>query len=109
MAGQIHKVAVLGSGVMGGGIAAHVANAGLEVVLLDIVPKGATNRNQVSDGAIQRLLKANPAAFMHPRNAMDSINSFAKANKCAEKSRRRPGVTHEDFERFCLRPHLVVH
>jgi 3-hydroxyacyl-CoA dehydrogenase len=65
----IRKVAVLGSGVMGGGIAAHVANAGLEVVLLDIVPKGATNRNQVAEGAIQRLLKANPAAFMHPRNA----------------------------------------
>jgi 3-hydroxyacyl-CoA dehydrogenase len=65
----IRKVAVLGSGVMGGGIAAHVANAGVEVVLLDIVPKGATNRNQVAEGAIQRLLKANPAAFMHPRNA----------------------------------------
>src|SRR5215472_8415515 len=64
----IRKVAVLGSGVMGGGIAAHVANAGLPVVLLDIVPKGAVNRNQVAEGAIQRLLKANPAAFMHPRN-----------------------------------------
>jgi 3-hydroxyacyl-CoA dehydrogenase len=66
---KIRKVAVLGSGVMGGGIAAHVANAGVEVVLLDIVPKGSTNRNQVAEGAIQRLLKQNPAAFMHPRNA----------------------------------------
>jgi 3-hydroxyacyl-CoA dehydrogenase len=65
----IRKVAVLGSGVMGGGIAAHVANAGLEVVLLDIVPKAAGNRNQVAEAAIQRLLKQNPAAFMHPRNA----------------------------------------
>ncbi|MGH7126463.1 MAG: 3-hydroxyacyl-CoA dehydrogenase NAD-binding domain-containing protein, partial [Stellaceae bacterium] len=66
---QINKVAVLGSGVMGGGIAAHVANAGVEVVLLDIVAKGATSRNQVAEAALQRLLKANPAAFMHPRNA----------------------------------------
>src|SRR5215469_7470817 len=66
---QIKKVGVLGSGVMGGGIAAHVANAGVAVVLLDIVPKGATNRNQVAEAAVQRLLKANPAAFMHPRNA----------------------------------------
>ncbi len=65
----IRKVAVLGSGVMGGGIAAQVANAGVEVVLLDIVPKGATNRNQVAEAAIARLLKASPAAFMHPRNA----------------------------------------
>ena len=35
---EIRKVGVLGSGVMGAGIAAHVANAGYPVVLLDIVP-----------------------------------------------------------------------
>ncbi|MFH2125661.1 MAG: 3-hydroxyacyl-CoA dehydrogenase NAD-binding domain-containing protein, partial [Pseudomonadota bacterium] len=35
---QIRHVAVIGSGVMGGGIAAHVANAGLPVTLLDIAP-----------------------------------------------------------------------
>src|SRR5262249_21482409 len=65
----IKKVAVLGSGVMGGGIAAQVANAGVDVLLLDIVPKGVTNRNQVAKAAIERLIKMNPAAFMHPRNA----------------------------------------
>ncbi len=36
---DISKVAVIGSGVMGAGIAAHCANAGCDVVLLDIVPK----------------------------------------------------------------------
>ena len=36
----IKKAAVLGAGVMGSGIAAHIANAGIPVVLLDIVPKG---------------------------------------------------------------------
>ena len=36
---QINKVAVLGAGVMGATIAAHLANAGIEVLLLDIVPK----------------------------------------------------------------------
>lgn len=36
---RIRKVAVLGSGVMGSGIACHFANIGLEVLLLDIVPK----------------------------------------------------------------------
>ena len=35
---RIKKVAVLGSGVMGSGIACHLANAGLEVIMLDIVP-----------------------------------------------------------------------
>src|SRR5260370_32067582 len=65
----INKVAVIGSGVMGGGIAAHVANAGVPVLLLDIVPAGAKNRNVVADGAIDRLLKTDPAPLMHPDNA----------------------------------------
>jgi 3-hydroxyacyl-CoA dehydrogenase len=39
---RIDRVAVLGSGVMGATIAAHLANAGLEVLLLDIVPKAPT-------------------------------------------------------------------
>ena len=36
---RIKKVAVLGSGIMGSGIACHFANIGLEVLLMDIVPK----------------------------------------------------------------------
>jgi 3-hydroxyacyl-CoA dehydrogenase len=66
---SIQKAAVLGAGVMGSGIAAHIANAGIPVVLLDIVPKGAANRSVIAEGAVQKLLKADPAAFMHPRNA----------------------------------------
>jgi 3-hydroxyacyl-CoA dehydrogenase len=65
----VQKVAVIGAGVMGSGIAAQVANAGVPVVLLDIVPKGAANRNAIAEGAVQRLLKSEPAAFMHPKNA----------------------------------------
>jgi 3-hydroxyacyl-CoA dehydrogenase len=68
MAG-INKVAVIGAGVMGAGIAAHVANAGIPVVLLDIVPAGATNRNTVAEGAVQKLLKSDPAAFMSKKAA----------------------------------------
>jgi 3-hydroxyacyl-CoA dehydrogenase len=36
---NIKKVAVLGSGIMGSGIACHLANVGIEVILLDIIPK----------------------------------------------------------------------
>ncbi|MEK9786417.1 MAG: 3-hydroxyacyl-CoA dehydrogenase family protein, partial [Gammaproteobacteria bacterium] len=64
----IQKVAVIGSGVMGSGIAAQVANAGLPVVLLDIVGNDS-DRNAVASGAVQRMLKTNPAPLMHPRNA----------------------------------------
>ncbi len=78
MTKPIRKIAVLGSGVMGSGIAAHCANAGLSVVLLDIVPpniadadKGKKSvRNSFADGAIAKLLKGKPASFFHPRNAL---------------------------------------
>ena len=66
---DIRKVGVIGAGVMGAGIAAHMANAGLPVVLLDVVPDGANARNVLSDTAVARLLKTNPAPFMHKRNA----------------------------------------
>jgi 3-hydroxyacyl-CoA dehydrogenase len=65
----IEKVGVIGSGVMGSGIAAQIANAGVPVVLLDIVPEGAENRNALAEGAIARMLKTKPAAFMSKRNA----------------------------------------
>lgn len=65
----INKVAVIGAGVMGAAIAAQFTNAGVPVYLLDIVPEQATNRNIVAETAIQKLLKAEPAAFMHKNNA----------------------------------------
>jgi 3-hydroxyacyl-CoA dehydrogenase len=66
---EIRKVGVLGAGVMGAGIAAHITNAGVPVVLLDIVPEGAEDRNALAEDAVRKLLKADPAAFMHERNA----------------------------------------
>ena len=65
----IQKVAVIGSGVMGAGIAAHCANAGCEVLLLDIVPDGAEDRNSLSKTAIQNMHKSNPEMLMHKRNS----------------------------------------
>lgn len=68
---KITKVAILGSGVMGSGIAAHFANIGLEVVLLDIVPFNLTEeekanpaaRNRIVNGALKTALKSKPAPF----------------------------------------------
>lgn len=76
----IRKAAVLGAGAMGSGIAAQLANAGVQVYLLDIVPPNAASedasaRNLIANNAIQRMLKATPATdplnagFMHPDNA----------------------------------------
>src|ERR1035437_955222 len=62
---SIKKVAVLGSGVMGSRIACHFANIGIEVLLLDIVPKDATadkkSRNKIVDDALTFALKSNPS------------------------------------------------
>ncbi|PIE00474.1 MAG: 3-hydroxyacyl-CoA dehydrogenase [Thiothrix nivea] len=66
---DIQKVAVIGAGVMGAGIAAHIANAGIPVVLLDIVPEGAKNRSVIAESAVAKMLKADPAPLMHKRNA----------------------------------------
>ena len=66
---KIETAAVIGAGVMGAGIAAHLANAGVPVLLLDIVPEGAADRNALAAGAVKKMLKADPAPFMTKRAA----------------------------------------
>jgi len=61
----INKVAVIGSGVMGSGIAAQLTNAGIPVVLLDIKVDG----KDLAAEAIKKMLKADPAPFMRKSNA----------------------------------------
>ena len=69
MADAINKVCVIGAGVMGAGIAAQVANAGVPVLLLDIVPKEGADRDAVAKGAVAKMLKTEPAPFMSPAAA----------------------------------------
>ena len=72
---QIRRVAVLGAGTMGSRIAAHIANAGLPVVLLDMAPPdtpaeaGPAARNKLSLAALDGLKKSKPAAFYTPDSA----------------------------------------
>ncbi|MDO0822770.1 3-hydroxyacyl-CoA dehydrogenase/enoyl-CoA hydratase family protein [Desulfosporosinus nitroreducens] len=80
---QIHKVAVIGSGVMGSTIAAHLANAGIPSLLLDIVPSKLSAkeeaaglkmedrkvRNSIAEGNKVKLLKMNPAPLLVPEFA----------------------------------------
>ena len=69
MVGEIKKVCVIGSGTMGAGIAAQVANAGVPVLLLDIVPKEGSDRDAIAKGAVAKMLKTDPAPFMSKRAA----------------------------------------
>ncbi len=76
---RINKVAVIGSGIMGSGIACHFANIGVEVILLDIVPRELTDkekskgltledmqvRNRLVNEALQSAIKSKPAPLYH--------------------------------------------
>jgi 3-hydroxyacyl-CoA dehydrogenase len=76
MSFRIRKAAVLGAGVMGSGIAAHLANAGIPVLLLDIVPPtpgpgddvaSKAFRNRFAAGAVASFKKQKPAPLMTER------------------------------------------
>lgn len=76
---NINKVAVIGSGIMGSGIACHFANIGVEVLLLDIVPHSLTDaekakeltldnkvvRNRLVNDALSKAIKTKPAPLYH--------------------------------------------
>lgn len=76
---KIGKVGVIGAGTMGAGIAAHLAGAGVDVLLLDVVPSDATaegQRSRLARDAIARLRKARPAPFM----TSDSVSRVVPGN-----------------------------
>jgi len=89
---KIKKVAVLGSGVMGSGIACHFANIGLPVLMLDIVPRdlpedkksNKTARNSIADKSLKAALKGRPAPLYRTKFA----------------SRITTGNFEDDFERI---------
>ena len=59
----VRRAAVLGAGTMGSRIAAHLANAGIPTLLLDMVPSGEGDRSRLAKSALESLGKAKPAAF----------------------------------------------
>jgi 3-hydroxyacyl-CoA dehydrogenase len=88
----IRRAAVIGAGVMGSGIAAQIANAGIPVLLLDIVPPGAADRNALAQAALERMAKADPAPFMSrqaqrlvtPGNLEDDLDALAEVDWIVE-------------------------
>jgi 3-hydroxyacyl-CoA dehydrogenase len=84
MTHRIRRVAVLGAGTMGAAIAAHCANAGLEVDLLDIAPDEGDDKNAVVEAGFDRMKNARPAALMSGRVA----------------GRMRLGNFDDDFDRI---------
>lgn len=106
---EIKKIAVLGSGVMGSGIAAQVANSGTEVVLLDIVPKDAgDDRSKLAKGAIEKQKAAKPSGFAHPRktayitygNLEDDLGQLADCDWIIEAVLEKLEVKQEVYRKI---------
>ena len=83
MVRRIEKIAVIGSGIMGGGIAALCAGAGIKTIMLDIVPfnlnenekKDPKARNKVVQAGLDAQLKARPSAFMDKKNDLNFLTT----------------------------------
>tara|TARA_R110002020_G_scaffold454448_1_gene670011 strand:- start:152560 stop:154968 length:2409 start_codon:yes stop_codon:yes gene_type:complete len=69
---RINKVAVIGSGIMGSGIACHFANIGVEVLLLDIVPRELTDREKAKGLTLEDKVVRNRLVNEHLQNSLKS-------------------------------------
>jgi 3-hydroxyacyl-CoA dehydrogenase len=129
---QISRAAVVGAGTMGAAIAAHLANAGRTVLLLDAVPgeltpaeqaRGLTLqspqvRNRLSLAGLERVKNARPPALFTPETALlitcgnveDDLSKVAEADWIVEAVTERPDVKRALYERIetVRRPGTIV-
>ncbi len=118
----IKKVAVIGSGIMGSGIACHFANIGVEVLLLDIIPrelndieikKGLTLeskivRNRIANEHLANALKSKPSPIYHSKfasriktgNTTDDLAQIANADWIIEVVVERLDIKKSVFEQI---------
>jgi 3-hydroxyacyl-CoA dehydrogenase len=89
---NIHKTVVIGSGTMGAAIAAHLANVGVPVTLLDIAAKDSSDKNKIVKEGWDRCIKAKPANLMSDElktlvtlgNLEDDFGAIAEADWVCE-------------------------
>ncbi len=119
---NIKKAAVLGSGVMGSGIAAHLANVGIPTLLLDVVPASLTPdeekkqltledrqvRNRLSTTALAKLTKQKPASLtsksslslITPGNLEDHLQQLSDCDWIIEVVVERLDIKQQLFEKI---------
>lgn len=102
------KIAVIGSGTMGAGIAGHIANAGHEVLLLDLPSDDGGNGSAISERARQRLIDAEPPALMHRKaadlitvgNTRDDFHKLSEVDWVVEAIVERLDIKRELYHRL---------
>lgn len=112
------KIVVIGSGTMGSGIAGHIANAGHDVLLLDLPSDDEANINAISEAARQRLIKSEPAALMHKDaaarisvgNTRDDFDKLSQADWIVEAIVERLEIKRDLYHRLAkiIPAHCIV-
>ncbi len=119
---RIKRIAVIGSGIMGSGIACHFANIGVEVLLLDIVPRelnpaekakgltleSASVRNRIVDSSLEAALKSNPSPIyskdfaqrISTGNLEDDLHRIREADWVIEVVVERLDIKKQVFEKI---------
>ena len=119
---RINKVAVIGSGIMGSGIACHFANIGVQVLLLDIVPRELNDkekqkglnlenkavRNRIVNDSLLAALKSKPSPIYHQDfakrittgNLEDDISRVAEADWIIEVVVERLDIKKQVFDKL---------
>lgn len=98
---MIGRVGVLGAGVMGAGIAAQVASAGVQVVLLDIVPGMAASAvGAMLQGDPPSALRESEAGLIEPGDLRDDIGKLADCDWIVEAIFERPNAKRDLYARL---------
>jgi 3-hydroxyacyl-CoA dehydrogenase len=126
MTESIRTAAVIGAGVMGSAIAAHLAGAGVKTHLLDIVPPNLTDkereqpkaRSRFAEGGLEKALKAKPAAFYDPDaarliqtgNLDDHLARLSECDLVIEAIVEDLSIKQKLFEKIApvLLPHAIL-
>ena len=104
---KFKKVVVIGSGTMGSGIAAQVANAGINVTLLDL-PSNEGSRNQITENAKERIIKSRPPLLVEREksqlittgNIDDDFDEVKKADWVVEAVVERIDIKHDIYSKI---------
>lgn len=119
---RIKKIAIIGSGIMGSGIACHFANIGVDVLLLDIIPRELTDaekakgltledkvvRNRIVNDSLTASLKSKPSPIYHPSfasristgNLEDDISKVKDVDWIMEVVVERLDIKKQVFEKL---------
>ncbi len=93
---------------MGGGIAAQIADAGVEVFLLDLVPAGAANRNELAEAAVKAQKESVPPGFVFPSRARlitcgnleDDLGTLSECDWIIEAVKEDVGIKQDVYRKI---------